>query len=532
MSGHSSELGQYWQAVRNRLWLVILVTIIAVGAAYVAIGRRPARYVATARMMVTSPVVVNPPTVLPREAMPVFNRYDNTVGDIMALIDSRPIATRVAKRMGMAGPHTVQRAITAAPERGTSLVRITATTNNAERSASLANVASEEFIAYFREANRNSVSEVRRFVEDQMTQSRARLEQSERALQAYRERNRVISLSDVSGGALSAMRSAEVELDAANRARMETDARLTAARARFGREQPRIVERRATTENPTFRRYQTHIIELELRRAQMAQVYTPLHPRMEALNREIADVRNRLIAEARTMVGEEVTTTNPIHARLVADIVTQEIEQAAVSARVSALQSTLRRRQGQVAIVPAVEVEFNRLARENRIMEANYTLLSTRYQEILLRENEAGFSPASVQLVEAAVAPGRAEPSAFPRFGAAAGFAGLILGILAALLLESMDDRIRTAQDAERALGVPVLAQIPAHGTPRPAPATAMFTFMFVLLLMGGAAWAAIARGYVTVPIGASERIQDAATVVANWLGSPQPPAESTANGR
>ncbi len=531
MSGHTSEFAQYWQAVRNRLWLVILVTIIAVGGAYAAIGRRPARYVATTRIMVSSPVVVNPPAVMPRETIPVFNRYDSTVGDIIALIDSRPIATRVAKRMGMAGPHTVQRAISASQERGTSLMRITATTTDPERSATLANVATEEFIQYFREANRNSISEVRRFVEDQLAQSRGRLEQSERTLQAFRERNRVLSVSDVSGGAMSLMRAAETELDAANRARQETEARLAAARGRLGNEQPRVVERRATTENPTFRRYQSHLVDLELRRVQMAQVYTPLHPRLEALNREITEVKNRMAAEARTMVGEEVTANNPIHARLVGDILTQEIEHAAVTARATALQSTLRRRQAQVSVAPAVEVEFNRLARENRIMEANYMLLSTRLQEIMLRENEAGFSPASVQMVEAAVAPRRPEASAFPRFGAAAGFAGLILGIFAALLLESMDDRIRTAQDAERALGVPVLAQIPSHGTTRTAPATAMFTFLFVLLLLGGVAWAAVARGYVSLPISASARIQDAATVVANWLGSPQPSVE-TVNGR
>lgn len=531
MSGQTNEFAQYWQAIRNRLWMVVLVTIIAVGGAYVAIGRRPAHYTAAARVMVSSPVVVNPPSAMPRETSAVFSRGESTVGDIIALIDSRPIATRIAKRMGMAGPHTVQRAISAAPERGTSLMRITATTTDPERSATLANVATEEFIAYFREANRNSITEVRRFVEDQLAQSRVRLEQSERALQAYRERNRVLSVSDVSGGAITLMRAAETELDAANRARTETEARLAAARARLAQEQPRTVERRATTENPTFRRYQTHLVDLELRRVQMAQVYTPLHPRLETLNREIAEIKSRMAAEARTMVGEEVTSTNPIHARLVGDILSQEIEQAAVTARAAALQTTLRRRQAQVAIAPAVEVEFNRLARENRILETNYTMLSTRLQEIMLRENEAGFSPASVQMIEAAVAPSRPEASAFPRFGAAAGFAGLILGILAALLLESMDDRIRTAQDAERALGVPVLAQIPAHGTARTAPATAMFTFIFVVLLLGGVAWAAIARGYVTLPISASERIQDAATVVASWLGSPQPPAE-TVNGR
>ena len=40
----------------------------------------------------------------------------------------------------------------------------------------------------------------------------------------------------------------------------------------------------------------------------------------------------------------------------------------------------------------ATEAEFTRLMRENRILEANYTMLATRYQDLLLRENEAGYS--------------------------------------------------------------------------------------------------------------------------------------------
>ena len=522
MGGQTNEFGLYLQAIKSRFWLVLLLAVIAVGAAYWTVGRRSTAYTASAVMMVTAPIFSATPAVGPGSSGSFTPRQETVIADILALIDSRPIALRVARRLELQGPEVVERAIRAAPERGTSLIRLSATARNPERAAALANTTAEEFIAYFREANRGSLSEVRRFVEEQMTLSRARLEQSERTLQAFRENRRIVSITDATSSAMSGLRAAELDLETATRARQEAGARLAAVRQRLSREQPLIMASRATTENPVFRQVQTHLVGLEIRRSELAQIYTPAHPRMDAIAREIADVRNRLLAEARTTIGEEVTTTNPIHGRLLGEIVTLEVERAALGARVEAIQYTMQRRVQEVRQMPSAETEYNRLQRENRILEGNYTMLSGRYQEILLRENEAGFMPASLQLIEAAAPPVRSDPSAFPRFGAAAGVAGLVLGMLGALLLEAMDDRIRSVGDAERALGVPVLAQIPSHGQPpRTVPAPAVFVLL--LLLIAGATWVAVARGHVAMPGRISDGIRDVTTSVVSRVGFSQP---------
>jgi uncharacterized protein involved in exopolysaccharide biosynthesis len=347
------------------------------------------------------------------------------------------------------------------------------------------------------------------------------LETSERALQAFRENRRILSVTEASSRAATAVASVESELDAAIRSRQEADARLAADRQRLAQEQPVIVASQSTTENPTFRQIQAHLVELEIRRATLSQQYTPQHPRMDEVNREIADVRDRLLKEAQTMVGEQVTTSNPIHARLVGDILTLEVERAALSARIDALQFAQRRREADLMTIPSTETEFNRLSRENRILESNYMTLAGRYQEILLRENEAGYTPGSLQVIEAAAPPTVPNSSAFPRTAAAAGFGGLVMGVVAALLLEALDDRLRSAQDAERTLGVPVLAQIPTHGQMRTAPAPAMF--MVGVLLAVAIATAAVARGYVPVPARAGVGVRSAVSTVASWIGRVQP---------
>lgn len=526
MGGQANELGIYLHAVKSRFWLVILMVIVAVSAAYSTIGRRQARYSAAAMMMVTAPVL-NPAPSLSGD--PGFRASQTTVtADILELIHSRPIAVRVAKRLDIPNPAIVQRAVSASPQRGTSLIWIAASDRDPERAALMANTTAEEFIAYFRETNRNSVTETRRFAEEQLALSRSRLEQSERQIQAFRESRRVVTAGEASARVLSAMTTAETELELANRSRAELDARLGAIRGRLSQEKPVIVASRATTGNPIFQRIQGYLVDLEIRRTQLAQLYTPQHPRMQAINNEIADVRNRMLAEARTMVGEEVTTNNPLHARLVSDILTLEVERAAMNARISAVQGSLNRRQADVQGLFSTETEFTRLMRENRIFESNYTTLASRYQDLLLRENEAGYSPASLQLMEAAVPPLAANASSFPKTAAAAGLMGFVLGVLGALLLEAFDDRIRSAQDAERVVGAPVLAQIPAFGRePRVTPAPAVFVLM--LLLVAGAAWVAITRAHPPVVNRVTEEVRKATVMIAG--GTPARASETRPAG-
>jgi uncharacterized protein involved in exopolysaccharide biosynthesis len=520
MSDQVPELKQYIRAITSRLWLVVVVMALALGAAYGLAGRTPDDYSASTLLMVAAPVISEPAPVVADGGDNTFRPGVGIVSaDVLQLITTYPIASRVAERLNLPGPRSVQRAIRADALRGTSLIRVTATAKDPQMAASLANATSEEFISYFRETNRASMVEVRKFTEQQLAQVRAKLDASERALQTFKERRGLPIVATVANQIVAQAAAAQAELDAATLAQRENDARLTVARSRLGKEQPMIVSSRATTDNPVFRRMEARLVDLELQRLQLSQVYTAQHPRMEQITREIAEVRTRLTSEAQRVVGQETASNNPIHTNLLTSVVALEVDRAAVDARVRALQATQRQRMQAVGSVPSAEAEFNRLSREQRVLENNYTTLSSRYQEIVLRENMAGFFPASVHVIEVALPPLRPVPSSFPRTAAAALASGLLLGVVATFVLESVDDRIRGAQDAEHVLGVPVLAQIPAHGVQaRAVPVATMFVITIILVLT--LAFAAVARGYVRLTTSdATDRVRSAAGVITAWAG-------------
>jgi tyrosine-protein kinase Etk/Wzc len=124
---------------------------------------------------------------------------------------------------------------------------------------------------------------------------------------------------------------------------------------------------------------------------------------------------------------------------------------SATRAKIVALDKQLRE-------LPAEEIEYQRLAREVRVNEDNYTFLSRKFKEAQIAEadrKQLAFldSPALVP-----------ENPIRPRFqtnmaiGAAA---GLMLGLLIVFLLETLDTSLGTIEEVERFVDLPVLAVIP-----------------------------------------------------------------------
>jgi uncharacterized protein involved in exopolysaccharide biosynthesis len=265
----------------------------------------------------------------------------------------------------------------------------------------------------------------------------------------------------------------------------ETEARLAAATARFNREALTRVTERSTENNSVFQQLQSRLTALELQRTELSQKYTPLHPRMQELKGELAEVKRQLMSQARYVLGKEVTGINPVHEQLLTQIAALQVDRAAMAARPLALTAEEQGRQANLLPLARQQRELGALLRDNLALTLNYSALAQLYQDARLRENEAGFVPAGVQVVEAAVTPAAPEAAGLPvRVGAGA-LVGLLLGLMAAIVLETSDDRIRSPREAERVLGVPVLAGVPDMAPPRVAPAgaAAVIGLIFTLLI-------------------------------------------------
>jgi tyrosine-protein kinase Etk/Wzc len=124
------------------------------------------------------------------------------------------------------------------------------------------------------------------------------------------------------------------------------------------------------------------------------------------------------------------------------------------------LQQEMGRYQGILGQLPAEVQESGRRQREVKRLTETLLALQTQLVETRLAAMGEG---GDVRLVEPAEPP-RLPTSPRPKIYLLAGaFAGLVLGIFAALLRGYLDPRVRSAGDAERAAGVPAVALAPGE---------------------------------------------------------------------
>lgn len=487
MGGQGIELKQYFRAVVKRLWLVLLLMVLVVSGVYLRTVTQEPQYSATATLMVTGPILTPPSSTAGPAAAASAPRGGGSpaaMNDIVQLFSSRPIRERVARRLGLPGPAAIEGGVVATPQRATNLIKVRATSTDRTLPARLANTTSGEFIAYFREANRRDNREIRLFIEGQLGRARADLEASDARIEAYKERHRIATLEQAIGQASTEATSTRADRLSSTLQLKEIEAKLAAARTRLQAESQTRVAASTSVDNPVFSQLQTRLTTLEVQRAEFSQAYTERHPKMQQVEGEIVAIKKQLSAQARTVLGEELTQVNPIRDQLLGQIATLEVDRASAAARVQALGSLEGRHLAALLAIPALESGLNRLVRENEILDQNYSLLAGRRQEALLRENEAGFMPAGLQVMEAAVAPAAPEGVRWPLRTGVGALIGLALGVMAALFLETSDDRIRGAQDAERTLGAPVLAEVPNMAPARVVPGSAVLMIGLLLTVM------------------------------------------------
>jgi uncharacterized protein involved in exopolysaccharide biosynthesis len=526
MRGSGSEFRRYYRAVIRRLWLVLLLLVL--GAAVVGgyASRRPAQYTTSATLIVTDSII-QPVVSATSSGSSGSGRTGangpQVINDVLALLSSRPVVEGTARAVGLKDPRDVTRQVSVTRINNTDLITVKAVSRDPDLASRLANTTADQAIAYFHEVNRRDVRAVREFIAQELTKSRARLDAVDASIEAYKLQHGFVNLeSDISDASRDSAKARE-DYDTTMLRLREDEAKLAAAGARLTNEKVMRVVSGTLKDNPVYLLLQSRLTNLEIENATISQIYRPQHPKMQHLEGEIADIKQQMSVVARKIIDDEVSQANPAHDSLLQDIVTVEVDRAAAHARLDALAFLQRRSDAKLLTYPPLDTELNRMMRERRILEGNYSALSGRYLDALVRENEAGYVPAAVQIWESSVVPHDPENPRVPLKAGIGGLAGLLIGVMLAIFGESSDDRIRTSRDAERTFGVPVLAEVPNMVRPRAvAPATVAVVFL-VIFAVGGAL--SLARTMGDLPVSKASGVPALSTVtrglntLVSWTG-------------
>ena len=185
--------------------------------------------------------------------------------------------------------------------------------------------------------------------------------------------------------------------------------------------------------------------------AELESVYGPEYPEVKRTRAELATLRSQLNAES----------ANARAAFAAARAAEAAAERAATSASESTLRSVAGEQRSRLSSMGSNLAKYSTLRNEFDAAKKSFNDINERLLKMRLQGN---IPETEVKIVDVA-APPRLPSS--PRVGLIlllSLLAGLILGSLAAIILESLDPRIRSRATIERLLGVRVIGQLPLTG--------------------------------------------------------------------
>ena len=324
--------------------------------------------------------------------------------------------------------------------RNSQLIKISYESPDKEFAAKAANWVAEGFIEADMDARLAMTQKAGAWLTERLSGLRKKLEESERALQQFRERERIVDAKGVAqSGASKQLEQLSSGLVEARQKRAEAEAAYQQVQA-AQKSKIDVESIPAVQKNPIYIQLKAAESAAEGRLADAAKKYGPEHPR-----RQTADAELRAARENTKRQIDTITTS-----------ITKEYE--LVRAQEGAVERALAQSKGDILGMNRKEYELGVHEREVASNKSLYEMFTSRMKET----NVAGDlqSPIARVVDPAVVRDAPYSPKKARIIGIAA-VVGLILGLMLALLLEYLDNTIKNAEDVDAKLRQPLLGQLP-----------------------------------------------------------------------
>ncbi len=329
------------------------------------------------------------------------------------------------------------------PIRNSQLVKVSFDRADPEFAAELANTMTQAYVESILEGRIEMAEAASTWLNERMSGLRQKLEESEKALQDYRDKGGLIDVKGVDTLATTELNLATTRLAEARRERVEKESIYGQVRSAGGRGEA-LEKIPGLLSYPLVSELKSKVVEAERQLNELAGRYGPRHPKY---------------VEAQANLD---TAKSAFHKQLeqVADGIAKEYQ--AARDRENAIAGELGSAKGEIRDVNRKQYELQRLQREVDSNRQLYEMFQTRFKETSASN---GVQNANARLIESALVPGSPIYPDKRRATIVGLLVGLALGVALAFMLDHLDNTLKGAEDVERRLGISVLGMLPKLAT-------------------------------------------------------------------
>lgn len=466
------EFWRHYMILKRRWRIIVLVVVVCTGAVLWWSRSAPQQYEAVAVLREQRPVGETSTEIYPVRAL--LNDPILRMQNLTQLVQSNTVIANSVQELllinpGMLEGDTLAEQVLALrgkvnvePIPNTEYLRVRLRDPDPQSAVAALSVLVSKATQRYNDLYQGSIRSERERIENELLPTaKADLEANRKALADYKLANRISGdltyqtqiLVQRAAQYRASYDQAMVDMQQARARRIAAEQEL---KSQYAKNEYEEMQRVMAT-NPVLQQLRIDLARTQADLQKELQVKAERHPDVVALKAQIAEIETRMRTESDQILNSQTRSRNPIRDTALQAYIAARVDEEAAAKRAQAFAAPLRAVLSELTDMPRKEAGLARLELAARTAEQTYNLYLQKLDEA--RARERGTQTATLTLLD--------PPQVFvvpKQTGLKVGLALLLSLILASsivLLLGQLDTSVRTPEDAERLLKLPVFAVIP-----------------------------------------------------------------------
>ena len=482
MSVDAPNLRDYWQVVRKHIWKIIACFFTGILVSVVVIFSMTPIYTASATLLIErkGPQVVDIKQVLSEsvesdehsyyESQYAMLKSRSLAAEVIKdqKLDSNPVFTGQARRTNLIAelwampvawlnsllspaaqvpPHSrdiygvnsqlinaYQGMLNVKPLQRSRLVAVAISSPDPILAAKIANAHANAYVQQGFVLRTEANQQARKFLEGKLAELKDRVEKSEDALNKFRRSKGIISLDDKENIIVDRLADLNKRLTEAEADRIGVEAQARLIKSREYDSLPAVIA------NPLIQSLKSQVVQLETEHAKLAAQFLPGYPRLAQAKAQLDEAKQRLAQQIKNVV----------------DGINSAYSTAA--GKEKELRAQMDKQKSDTFALKDAAVQYAILAREANTNKQLHDSVLERFKEISVAGEIPSSNVTILDRAEIPIQPSKPQKQLNLMIGALLGLMG---GLGLALLLEHLNDTLRTPDEVEHYLRLPNLAIVP-----------------------------------------------------------------------
>ena len=332
------------------------------------------------------------------------------------------------------------------PIRNSRLVDLSFESKDPSLAATVANAIAKAYIVFIMEHKSSTSSEAADFLSKQINEQKIKLEESEQALQNYKEKYGIVQLTQEPGQkesenvAMQRLAGLNASLIKAQTERLEAESRYKEVQDLIAKNVP-YESIPPISNSPLILTLRSSEAKLETQISEASQKFGDKHPKMVQLKQELEATRQKIKLEAKSVV-------NAI-----------KNDYAIARAKENSARSAVEGQKAEAQKLSEHSIQYGVFLRE---VEKNRELYENLLKRLKETSVEHEFGATNIKIIDSATAPIHPAKPKKARNILLSFVVGLFMGVGLAFFLEYLDNTVKSPEDVKEHFNAPNLAIIPS----------------------------------------------------------------------